>query len=384
MKKNVYLHLGTYKTGTSYLQSIFGNCLKGVVSNLLYPETGVYNFAHHYAASPRFPGWSGGQGKEAFLKILHSLNEEIRNASEEKILISSEMFCSQSRDVVEIIARALGEHRLCGILYLRTPDEFHESLAAQLIKGCNGPVEAQQNIGHAMRWVKGQKPFDYSVIYENWRDFLGEDNLKIRPYDKRQFIDGDLLEDFCQEGLGIKKPDFPKSSATNINPSLTLSALQFKMLINRLPLERDLKNEIIPLLLEFSRQESCRTLQNDQLHFERHDTDISKKQRMAEKEVLLGDCRIRWTLTKQKYTDAELSDIMIPWQKMSVIVETAVTNNPAWVKTVLSQCKGHAIKDQAAQCLIEIMRTIAARKASMFGFLARYNAVKRKIAKRIR
>ena len=76
-KKNVYIHIGHSKTGTTSLQKFLSKESKSENSNFLYPKTTLINDGHHLL-------FKSNQ------ETLHTLFKEIKDSCKKNIIISSE------------------------------------------------------------------------------------------------------------------------------------------------------------------------------------------------------------------------------------------------------------------------------------------------------
>lgn len=263
--KQVIFHIGTYKTATTYMQDIFHDNFKNASRLFHYPFTGLYYKAHHYLATPEFPGWENGVSIDQFQKTWNDLVQEIRESRTGTIVLSSEMFCSIKDEHLQMIKEVLCGHELRAIVYLRPQEEYIASLALQLIKGCNGKPEAYASLKNAIEYSSIPRFVDYPGICKRWESAVGNGNLTVRPFEKEQFHNGDIASDFVHYLFGVDMPGELKFPTKNLNPRLSRDALEFKILVNQLPITRDEKNAIVPALLKFSSASvKCKCLFPDQ------------------------------------------------------------------------------------------------------------------------
>ncbi|NCU31533.1 MAG: hypothetical protein EOM23_01045 [Candidatus Moranbacteria bacterium] len=253
IKKNIYIHLGTYKTGTTFIQNALYNNFNNKNKSIYYPKTGLYGTAHHYLSSWEFPRWTNGVTHLKFYKKWDQFLNEILQVESSHIVISSEIFSSLTLEQVKIIKNILNGYPLRAIIYLRRQDQYISSLAAQLIKGCNGDFEHYTDLNTAINIISSSPRMDYENMLENWANVIGVKNLIVRPYERSQFMRGDILTDFFYHLMGIFPDDNIKISYENANPRLCRDALEFKRLINQMSLSRDEKNSILPGLFEYSK-----------------------------------------------------------------------------------------------------------------------------------
>jgi hypothetical protein len=265
-KKTIYLHLGTYKTATTFIQHVLYHTFGDPGSLVYFPRVGNHGTAHHYLATNEFPGWTNGVTQDEYEKVWKQLLEDICRSDADCIVISSEMLCSLNPDRIRYIREMLKDYRIKAILYLRRQDQFISSLAAQLIKGCNGKPEYYTDLNRAIEFISASKRFDYKNMCANWAHVIGEENLIVRPFERAQFYEGNILADFFHHLLGISVPASVQLPPGNLNPRLCRDALEFKLLVNRMPLDRDTMNAALPGLLAYSESVDPMTKSDYQEH----------------------------------------------------------------------------------------------------------------------
>ncbi len=252
--QTVYLHLGTYKTATTFLQRVLWKSYDNPGGDIYYPRAGIYGNAHHYLTTESFPGWTNGVTPEEYEQAWKHLLADISGSKAASIVISSEMFCSLSLARIRYIRETLRDYPVRAIVYLRRQDQYISSMAAQMVKGCNGKPEYYTDLNRAVKFVRSEKQFDYEIICDKWASVIGKDNLVVRPFERKQLHKEDILADFFHYLLGMTVPQSAVLPERNINPRLCRDALEFKQLVNRLPTDRDTKIATLPGLLEYSRK----------------------------------------------------------------------------------------------------------------------------------
>lgn len=253
-KKTVYIHLGTYKTATTFLQRVLWQSFEKPDGDIYYPRAGIHGIAHHYLTTEHFPGWTNGVTLEEYELAWQGLLADIGKSTASSIVLSSEMFCSVSLDKIRYIRDVLGDFPVRAIVYLRRQDQYISSMAAQVVKGCNGKPEYYTDLNRAIQFARFGKQFDYENICDKWASVIGKENLVVRPFERPQLHEGDILADFFYYLLGIPVPDRLVLPNGHVNPRLCRDALEFKQLVNRLPTDRDTKIATLPGLLDYSRE----------------------------------------------------------------------------------------------------------------------------------
>lgn len=264
--KTIYLHLGTYKTATTFLQHVLWNNFKNPSGLVYYPRVGTYGTAHHYLATSDFPGWMNGVTQAEYEKEWKLLLEDIGDSDADSVIISSEMLCSLSEKSISYIRETLGDYSLRAIIYFRRQDQYISSLAAQLIKGCNGQPNYYTDLDRAIDNISTSKRFDYGNMCAQWARVIGEKNLIVRPFERMQLRNGNILADLFYHLLKMPIPATVELPADNLNPRLCRDALEFKQLVNRMPVDRETMNATLPGLLAYSKAVDDRTQNAYQEH----------------------------------------------------------------------------------------------------------------------
>ncbi len=223
MTKELFIHVGAGKTGTTALQEFLRiNRSKLQEKGLVLPDIGLVkteNAIGHHKLS--------GVGSHANPNVL-SMWQAISKANEKKLLLTSETFhnrISQQDGVgffTEIYNIFSGwEIRI--IFYLRRQSQWQQSAYAQWVKGNMESLTIEEHTKRYKRNLADQV-FCFS-------DVFGQQNIIVRPYEKQQFNGGNIFSDFFQiMGLSIDDSyDFPRR---NPNPRLTVEALNFKRVVN--------------------------------------------------------------------------------------------------------------------------------------------------------
>ncbi len=247
VKPELILHIGMGKTGTTALQETFWQNRKTLESaGVLYPSLGSVASAHHLI-SPRVPPVLDGNGW-TFLKP-EDWAPKLAVSGAKRILMSSELIAWASADVAAqfiAVLRQYFEVKIC--IYLRRQDNI-------IMAGYNQGVKAGSQInpiGLALK--KAIESYDYSAILSRWEEAVGAANMIVRPYERVQFINGDLIDDFILGVLGIAVPeDFKKLPKENSNPRFSHIALEYKRLINCVFPKAEDSGAYTAPLLEFSK-----------------------------------------------------------------------------------------------------------------------------------
>ncbi len=195
--KTLYIHIGTGKTGTTAIQNFCAlneKVLRDKYS-LIYSSSCRLNNNHHLTCFNWFElGESYEYKKEKVTQALENVVNELLCSDKENILISSEYFPGVEKKELEDIYIPFFEGKVTVkvIAYIRRQDEYLESWFAQLIK----TEQPHADIHVLMKTLRNKKLLDHSYMINKWSSLIGENNIIVRPYEKCQFKNGNLIHDF--------------------------------------------------------------------------------------------------------------------------------------------------------------------------------------------
>lgn len=225
----IYLHIGMPKTGTTSLQHFLKNNQEKLLEEgYLYPKSGriptadnitVNRLNHHSlasallrkyapkAATPQSAIWEGSW---------ESLKIEIEMIKPKNVIISSEHFTITSTlefynpDIIAMLKKMLEQYEAKIIIYIRRQDEFFRSMYCQEIK-----THCESGIREFILHFKNKA--NYHQILEVWKNEFGLKNVIVRPFEKEQLKNGDIVDDFLESiNLNLNKNEM----SFDFNPSM--------------------------------------------------------------------------------------------------------------------------------------------------------------------
>lgn len=239
MKKTLYVHIGTTKTGTTAVQSF---CIdnqevlnaKGYCYPLFpyrYKDVSERRNAHFLIAEAA--DRQTGRFREGMDRIL-SLFEKYQN-----IILSDEGIWSAVYEQRMCMWKALkaeakaGGFRIKVIVYLRRQDTY-------LISGWNQMVKSGIGTGAAKPW----KDYVNDLVYINKMNyathlkkiaaFWGEKNLIVRRFEPKYFYGGSVYSDFLQ-AVGLELTDEFRIEQSMRNTRLAGNTHEIQRVLNGMP-----------------------------------------------------------------------------------------------------------------------------------------------------
>jgi hypothetical protein len=230
-KKNIYLHIGIGKTGTTAIQNfLYLNRSKFKKLGFVYPMVGIENKAHHYLGN----GWGIGWMTEKQLSKVNipKLWAKIRKnflKGKKNFIISAEtlsrVFQTKPEAMKQVKDEYLKDCSIKIIVYLRRQDLHAQSWQNQRIK-----------VGWTSEKLNPETPLPGVYQYHRYllsiANIFGKENIIVRPFEKCQFRGGTIFSDFLQcIGLDINEYSF-EFPQTNPNPRLNRDTMEILRISN--------------------------------------------------------------------------------------------------------------------------------------------------------
>ncbi|QQL44975.1 hypothetical protein [Sulfuriroseicoccus oceanibius] len=219
MSKRLILHIGVHKTGTSAIQSWMEYLAREGRCPVHYARAGRDGSAHHRLV----------QELQMFgdLSAAVDMRREVLASESDLVVVSAEGMSKLNRAEVEDLFSVFrgADIDLEVLAWLRRPDQYVEAVFSQLVKSGKDARDARKPM---MNRVGGGELF--SDMLQPWQDVLGEDLVRILPYDRKRWREGSLWAAWWQ-ALGVDAPcaesEMPRSiREANVSPSaMTLAVV---------------------------------------------------------------------------------------------------------------------------------------------------------------
>lgn len=219
--KRLLIHIGTGKTGTSSIQNFLYANRKKLAEQfgLHYPGYGLSKIDHfgevihaHYPVVT----WI----KDRQTQRLKTLSDSLNSSSCDIAVISCEnLYHHLTSEDIAFLANAIKGFSVEIICYVRRQDLYMESAWKQQVKvgALSTPFPdflRQHAHSEHLEKVHG----NYYRMLLPWANTFGFENVKVRVFDKSEWVNGDLIDDFLNTcGLEVDKAisGLEKSQITN-------------------------------------------------------------------------------------------------------------------------------------------------------------------------
>ena len=239
--KKLYLHIGMEKNGTTSIQ---GSCVKNmdnlIREGYLYPNLNNSINGNHLSLSV----YASDDDNDFYIKQMLNIrnskecndfrlrfrkdfDEKIKKFEGHSVILSGEHCSSVLNREDEIIRlrEFLGNYfsEVKIIVYIR---EQVQTLASQYSTYiiCGGTDKFKSPID-----FKNELYFNYNLILKNWENVFGKENIILRIFDKKEFLNGNLIDDF----FNIVGVTFFDRMDINLNKSLNLKQAEILRQVNK-------------------------------------------------------------------------------------------------------------------------------------------------------
>lgn len=211
--KELYIHIGAHKTGTTSVQMGFsGNRAALRAAGVTFPQCNWYHFSQHRIAFALFGGKVPKTGEILDLaREMAALNAAISAAKTPKVLISSEVLFARTPAQIAALRQGLDIKRVKIIAFTRRPDDFLLSIYNQKTKEPRNDFKLP--LSHYIEGPRYLAPdMQTKLCIENWAQVFGHENILLCRYE-----DQPPILRIC-DILGLPRAAF--SNVAQLNPSL--------------------------------------------------------------------------------------------------------------------------------------------------------------------
>lgn len=177
------LHIGTHKTGTTFIQRFLASFQQELLfEGILYPTsgrpkaTGSHQFGHHLLgwSACKMKGLDFFENEQDWLKVL----EEIQAVNPKMVVISSEAFGSCSSEQITRVRKYFADFDIKVIIYLRNQFDFMLSWYKECVKSTMYKGSFREFIPEHIYFC------DYDRLLTKWIDVFGRERVEVKLYDK--------------------------------------------------------------------------------------------------------------------------------------------------------------------------------------------------------
>lgn len=249
-QKQLIIHVGFHKSGTSALQESFdAERLKLESAGILYPNIG--RKAHHrlaWALTQRPWGWKSRGGETTPLREWSKLARRINRSKSPTVLLSSEFFSELSGEQIARLSSSIRGREIKILFTLRPLAKLLGSSYQQYLK--YGLKAEYEKWLHAMLDNPGEsktsptfwKRHSHGQVVGRWAEAFGPGSVTVLMVDEAK---PEFLFDSVNNYLGLE-PGFLKPQATGSNRSLSLEEISLLLEINRqFPKERSWQEYLV-------------------------------------------------------------------------------------------------------------------------------------------
>lgn len=237
MKKTVYIHIGTFKTGTSAIQKYLNENREYLASHDFFVPEGELAMQHALPItliidnSTFRSAWPQYKYNSSFYWEL--LTQQMEKTRCKNIIISSEAFCDFTHPAITdheffstFLKTFFSKYEVKIICYLRNIFAYLKSFYGEMIKNGQTCKSFNEIVNEFIR----QKCFHAfpKKVLDFYADTFGKDALIIREYDKNKIKNSDIISDF----LDLLSLNADSKRRVNANLSLSDEDIALKRLFN--------------------------------------------------------------------------------------------------------------------------------------------------------
>ncbi len=232
-KTTLVLHVGTGKTGTSFIQETLAANQETLKSRgIYYPRAarGQDTGGHHklLAALTSSHQWWMGR-RVAAADLIAEVLAEIEAARPDVAILSQEGLIWLPPEKVHAIGVTFGQKfRVKVVVDLRRQDLFVDSALSQVVKAAGHYYDFQKFWRFDGTWFVP----NYEAQIRKWAKTFGPASIVVRPYEKSQFLGETIMDDFFVRTLGDTVPVELSKTDKAKNDRLSRQSIEFIRLMN--------------------------------------------------------------------------------------------------------------------------------------------------------
>lgn len=191
MKKTIYLHIGSGKTGTTSIQQMLVDNQENLENNNYLYLIDSPNISHSNIVN-----W-GVTMKEDISKSFSILKNELLSSSCNNMIISSENMMGLNIEYLNMIKKIFGNQVTVKIIaYVRNQIEH---LPTHFLQKQKDPLPYPgYNINSFFNKFKNIFGNEPNFIMNHWAKVFGKENIIVRVYDKEILVNKNVCEDFAK------------------------------------------------------------------------------------------------------------------------------------------------------------------------------------------
>ena len=258
-QKQLILHVGFHKAGTSALQESFAEQRQELqAADVLYPSIG--RKAHHriaWALTQRAWGWKKRGGEVTPFKHFSKMASLINRSNSPKIVLSSEFFSELAAEQIQKIASGIRDREVKILFTLRPLAKLLGSSYQQYLK--YGTKADYVEWLHSVLDEPGVSKINptfwqrhmHGDVVSKWVEAFGKEKVSVLIVDEAR---PEFLYESLNEYLGLA-PGFLKPQITGSNRSLSLEEVSLLLELNRqFPKEREWNEYLVFIRNGYIRQ----------------------------------------------------------------------------------------------------------------------------------
>lgn len=205
----IVIHIGATKTGSTFIQHMLDKNRPALLRNGIWvPEIGLFwqpTRPHKQAGHAHFLA-AAVQGDTSIREhILHGL--DYMNDRVHTIVLTSEAFFLNKKS--HLLADYFSGHPIEMVVYLRRQDEWANSQYCEFVSG--GAVgRVDKTIDEWLKQSVTRDRLNYLQMLTAWSKKIGQENVRVRVFDRSQLKSGDIIDDFAQTAALPELLDMPR------------------------------------------------------------------------------------------------------------------------------------------------------------------------------